>query len=458
VSNLDRAQASDDFDARLKYAQQELELVRLEGDASLSRERETSMRRTNLLTLVLGLVGATGLVAMAVFFMFLRKSNRRLQAALDARWQALMQTSHELRNPISGVLGLSELLLKMPLTPPQRSMIEAIRSAGGTIGKLAQDLLDRGQLESGRLSLTLQRGSLRHLTEGVCELYRPRAREKGLALTLDLSPELDVPVMLDEERLQQVLSNLVGNSLKFTESGSIDIILHLVARSSDGRFRVRFAVNDSGPGMDDAEQAQLFKPFTKGLAGKRHRAGAGLGLAISADLVRLMGGEIQVQSQPGQGSRFSFEIELKAATEAVAPVAVPAANAGSGLRVLLVDDDEDCTLALCAQLEMLGCSVDTAQSSQAARQRLSNSHYDLMLLDVELPDGRGPEFAKTLRSGEGPVTDRNVRIAIASGHAPPDTLPSGVDEWLMKPIMLERLHMLVASVRLVHSAPLEQAA
>lgn len=449
VSSLDRAQASDDFDARLKYAQQELDLVRLERDAALSREREQSMASTQRLTQFLVLLSVGILIALGAFYWTLRRSNQRLQAALDARWQALMQTSHELRNPISGVLGLSELLLKMPLTPPQRSMIEAIRSAGGTIGKLAQDLLDRGQLESGRLSLSLQAGSLQHLAEGVSELYRPRAREKGLVLSVRVSPELAAPVMIDEERLQQVLSNLVGNSLKFTESGSIEVDISLLARSSDGRLRVRFKVSDSGPGMSAEEQAGLFRPFSKGVAGKRHRAGAGLGLAISADLVRLMGGTISVSSEPGRGSQFSFEIEVRSA-EVRAPAASAAAGdtaQGNGLRVLLVDDDEDCALALSSQLEMLGCAVDTAASSQAARQRLSSNQYDLMLLDVELPDGRGPDFARTLRSGEGPVTDRSVRIAIASGHPPPDVLPSGVDEWLMKPVMLERLNMLLASVR-----------
>lgn len=456
VNNSDRAQASDDFDARLKYAQQELDLVRLEGDAALARAREQAMQSSNRLTAWLGLLSLAVVIGMTVFFVFLRRSNRRLQAALDARWQALMQTSHELRNPISGVLGLAELLLKMPLTPPQRSMIEAIRSAGGTIGKLAQDLLDRGQLESGRLSLSMQIGSLRHLADGVCELYRPRAREKGLTLALKFSPELDTPVLVDEERLQQVLSNLVGNSLKFTDSGTIEIEMLLLARSSDGRVRVRFAVTDSGPGMDLAEQGRLFQPFTKGVAGKRHRAGAGLGLAISADLVRLMGGEILVRTAPGEGSSFSFEIELKTAQERVVVTPAVDESNGSGLRVLLVDDDEDCTLALSSQLEMLGCQVDTAESSQAARLRLASTHYDLLLLDVELPDGRGPEFARHLRAGDVQVTDRNLRIAIASGHPPPDVLPSGVDEWLMKPIMLERLHMLIASVRLLH--PLEQAA
>lgn len=445
ISTSDRAMASDDFDDRLQYAEQALDLMQLESEAQLAREREAALAERNQMTLFLVLLSVGLIVILGAFFLAQRRSNRQLRAALDARLRALTQTSHELRNPIGGVLGLSELLLRSEITAPQRSMVEAIRSAGATIEKLAQDLLDRGRLESGRLSLSLHPTSLRLLAESVYQLHLPRAREKGLQLQLELSPDLPESVMLDAERLQQVLSNLVGNSLKFTDRGEIRISVRAIATSSDHRLRVGFAVRDSGPGIDKDEIATLFEPFAKGRAGQRHRAGAGLGLAISADLVRLMGGEIEVESTPGQGSRFHFELTLAIRTVNEVITDPNATLQGAGLSVLLVDDDEDVTLALRSQLEVLGCDVELAGSFQSARARVAGRHYDLLLLDVELPDGRGPDLARVLRAAEPNMLDS--RVAIVSGHQAPDALPIGVDEWLTKPVLLDRLNMLLATAR-----------
>jgi signal transduction histidine kinase/ActR/RegA family two-component response regulator len=454
ISKSDRAMASDDFDARLLYAEQELDLVRLESEALLSREREQAFAQRNRLTVFLVLLSVAMVIVMAVFFVYQRRSNRQLRVALDARLRALTQTSHELRNPIGGVLGLSELLLRSAITPAQRSMIEAIHSAGSTIEKLAQDLLDRGRIESGRLSLSMHPTGLRLLAESVHQLHLPRAREKGLDLVLAASPDLPELVMVDAERLQQVLSNLIGNSLKFTDRGQIVISVSARARSNDGRIRVGFEVRDTGPGIEKDEIASLFEPFAKGRAGQRHRAGAGLGLSISADLVRLMGGEIEVDSTPGQGCRFHFELKLALRAADTSMVDVSPVAQGEGLKVLLVDDDEDVTLALSSQLAVLGCSVELAASSQSARALVAARHFDLLLLDVELPDGQGPDLARSLRAAEPNM--RNSRVVIVSGHQAPPALPPGVDEWLTKPVLLDRLNMLLARAR--NEAVLEHAA
>lgn len=445
VSLSDRSQASDEVDARRRFAEQAGDVSKLEDEARVAREREQALSQRNRLTLFLVLLSVAMILVMAIFFAVQRRSNRRLQAALDARLRALTQTSHELRNPIGGVLGLSELLLQSTITPAQRGMVEAIRSAGSTIEKLAQDLLDRGRLDSGRLSLSPHPTSLGSLAESIHQLHLPRAREKGLQLLLDLSPDLPEAVMLDAERLQQVLTNLIGNSLKFTDRGEIVLSVRTRARSSDGRIRVHFSVRDSGPGIDKDELASLFEPFAQGRAGQRHRAGVGLGLAISADLVRLMDGQLEVESTPGKGSIFHFEL-TPMIYDLSAAVTGPSAGAqGAGLRVLLVDDDEDVSLALRSQLEWLGCEVEQAGSAQLARARVAGCHFDLLLLDVELPDGYGPDLARDMRELEPNVQD--TRIAIVSGHQAPSSLPPGVDEWLTKPVLLERMNMLLAAAR-----------
>lgn len=445
VNSSERNQAADDFQARLQFEKQKLEMEVLRSDAALAHEREQALSQQNRLTGFLVLLSVAIVAVMAVFFVAQRRSSRQLRAALDARLRALTQTSHELRNPIGGVIGLSELLLHSQISPAQRSMVEAIHSAGATIAKLAQDLLDRGRIESGQLGLVYRPTSLRQLAESVHQLYLPRAGEKGLRLQLQLSPDLPEAVMLDAERLQQVLSNLIGNSLKFTERG--EIVLSIAPRSAqaDGRIRVGFAVRDTGPGIDPDEIGGLFEPFAKGRAGQRHRAGAGLGLAISADLVRLMGGQIGVTSEPQKGAEFHFELNLATCAVVLATADGVSERGGAGLSVLLVDDDEDVTLALRSQLELLGCAVDQAESSQSARSKVTAQHYDLLLLDVELPDGQGPELARALRAGEPNM--QHTRVAIVSGHQAPKQLPASVDEWLTKPVLLDRLQMLVASAQ-----------
>lgn len=442
VSSRDRAEASDDFEARLQYAEQKLKVVRLEADAALAKERAEALSLQNQLTGFLIVLSICIVLAMGYFFHVQRQLNRQLQVALDARLRALTHTSHELRNPISGVIGLSELLLNSPLSPSQKNMADAIQSAGRTIEKLAQDLLDRGRIESGQLSLQLHPTSLVRLATTVQQLYQPRAREKGLQLRLDLSPDLPDAVMLDAERLQQVLSNLIGNSLKFTEKGDVSLGLKLVSTPGEMFARVKFSVRDSGPGIDPDELGKLFEPFARGRAGHRHRAGVGLGLAISADLVRLMGSEIQVESAPGNGACFRFTLDLQSCAEALVKASAEPVQVETGLTVLLVDDDEDVSLTLSSQLEVLGCRVDVANCSRDALSTVASNHYDLLVLDVELPDGQGPELALALRAARPSL--RRSRIAIVSGHPAPKLLPVGVDEWLRKPVRLDRLNTLLA--------------
>ncbi len=442
VSSRDRAEASDDFEARLEYAEQKLEVARLEKDAALALERAEAMARQHRLTGFLILLGIAIVLALAYFFHAQRRLNRQLRSALDARLRALTHTSHELRNPISGVIGLSELLLTSPLSPSQKNMVEAVQSAGHTIEKLAQDLLDRGRIESGQLELQLRPTSLVRMVSTVQQLYLPRAREKGLTLRLDLSPELPDAVMLDVERLQQVLSNLIGNSIKFTEKGEICLGVKLISEPQEVPARVRFSVRDSGPGIDADEIGSLFEPFARGRAGHRHRAGVGLGLAISSDLVRLMGGDIQAESTPGDGACFQFTLSLEPCAGTGIEAAVEGVRKEAGMTVLVVDDDEDVSLTLRSQLEVLGCRVEVANCSRDARSKVAVTHYDLLLLDVELPDGQGPDLAQTLRLSEPDL--RRSRIAIVSGHQAPKVLPAGVDEWLSKPVRLERLNTLLA--------------
>ncbi len=444
INDRDRAQAADDFEARVRYAEQRLEMVRLESEAEVARAGTEQLRAEAKVNRTLIALSLMIVAALAMFFLLQRRANRRLRASIELRSRALTQTSHELRNPIAGIIGLTELLANTHLSPQQSQMIKAIRGAGGTLGNLAQDLLDRGRIEAGRLSLAFEPSSVISIAQSLHELHLPIARGKGLELKLFLSDDLPPQISIDPHRLQQVLANLIGNSLKFTSSGVVTLAVRRLNPAPDGRVRIIFSVSDTGPGMAADELQTLFEPFAKGAAGHRHRSGAGLGLAISNDLVTLMGGKLTVTSEPGRGTEFSFRLDAAIVESPPGPVSAPSA-VGLGVSALVVDDDDDCALVVSSHLSMLGCKVDVAGSSEGAMQRVNDANYDLIMIDVELPDGHGPDLVALLRAlGERTL---NARIAILSAHQPPTRLPAGVDLWLTKPAQIERLAALVADVK-----------
>lgn len=449
IAEADRAQAADDFTARIEYAESETKVARLEGEKKLAEVREASLQRTAELTRYLVILAAAFVLGLIAWFWAQRRLNAQLKALLEARSAALMSTSHELRNPIAGVLGLSELLLRTHLTQQQREMIGAISNAGESIGKLAQDLLDRGRIEEGRLRLKPTANSLSQILKNVQLLHRPAAQQKGLKFVLDVDPTLPDRLLFDDHRLQQVLTNLLVNSIKFTARGEISLAATRADGTSDDAAMVRFTVTDTGVGISSSDLARIFEPFRKGRAGEHHRAGAGLGLAISQDLVRLMGGELRVNSNSGAGTQMSFTVLFKRAktTDPSGPTLPPEAPL-VGIRILMVEDDPDVAILLAHQLQVLGCITTTTDCADAALAAANAAiePFDLALLDAQLPDATGPELAQTLRAALKARNPR-LRIAIVSGHDAPEVLPIAVDEWVSKPVGLERLNMLVATAR-----------
>ena len=447
IAETDRAQAADDFAARIEFAETQTQVARLEGENLLASERETSLKRSAELTRYVAILAALLVIGLAYWFWSQRKLNAQLSALLKARSVALMSTSHELRNPIAGVLGLSELLLRTHLSPQQREMIGAISNAGEAIGKLSQDLLDRGRIEEGRLKLKPRANSISATLKNIHLLHKPAAQQKGLRFLLNLDPTLPDQLLFDDHRLQQVLTNLLVNSIKFTAHGEIELSATRVEGGASDAAQIKFSVSDTGVGINSADISRIFEPFRKGRAGEHHRAGAGLGLAISNDLVRLMGAELKVQSESGGGTRMSFTVAFKRArtTDPAGP-SKPRERAQTGIRILLVEDDPDVAMLLERQLEVLGNSTRVTHRADSARRAAFDEAFDLLLIDAELPDAKGPDLAPELRHLQR-ERNPNLRIAIVSGHDAPEQLPPGVDEWVSKPIGLERLTMLIATAR-----------
>ena len=372
----------------------------------------------------------------------LRRANAMLATATEARFNALMRTSHEIRNPINGVLGLCELLRRSPLDESQRELLQGLSGAAESLQALAQDLLDQGRLEQGQLRLNPEPHSLRELLESLQILFAPRAEEGGLSLRCQVAAGVPDQIWVDSLRLRQVLTNLLSNALKFVHQGGVMVSVRQSERpAADGHVRLRFAVRDTGPGIAESDQRRLFQPFVRGLSGQRVAGGIGLGLSISHDLVALMGGALELESRLGEGSSFIFELELLLADsldETVGDSSEACVIREANLRALVVDDEPVNRLLLETQLNSLGFRVDVFATGMEAVRAVESSQYSIVLIDYELPDIRGDVLVRQLRSVA--AGRMSTRFMVVSGHLPPSRLELlGVDAWLVKPVSLERL-------------------
>ena len=280
---------------------------RVEGmvsDISLRREAEAELRRHR--EHLEELVGErTAELSEAML---------RAEAANQAKGRFLATMSHEFRTPLNAILGFTQLLqLDAAIPAAQQAKLQLMRDSGLHLLELISDVLDMASIEAGKVTLKPAPVELRSLVEMAGDSVRLRAEQKQLAFSLDVDVRVPARVVLDGQRLRQVLLNLLSNAVKFTDAGSVTLAVSLVEPASDGRVTLRFAVSDSGIGMTPAQQARLFQAFEQVSDDARHLGGTGLGLSISQQLVRLMGGQIEVQSVAGQGSSFSFELQVTVA-------------------------------------------------------------------------------------------------------------------------------------------------
>jgi len=323
------------------------------------------------------------------------------------RSEFLAQMSHELRTPLNGILGFAQVLERdKALTPRQAKGLKIIHESGRHLLSLIDDILDMARIDAARLVLTPTEFDLSTFMQAaVCDIVRVKAEEKNLLFNYRTEGRLPV-VRADEKRLRQVLLNLLSNAIKFTDNGEVTLRVHAQAAShgqendADPRARIRFEVQDSGIGMSEAQLARLFQPFEQVGDAPRREGGTGLGLAISRQLVRLMGGDVQVHSKPGEGSVFSFEIELPTArlpgTAAVGSV-VPVGYEGPRRHVLIIDDVPQNRVMLAEALTVLGIEVIEAGDGQEGLKVADTSRPDLIILDAMMPVMDGFEATRRLR-------------------------------------------------------------
>ncbi len=375
----------------------------------------------------------------------LAEQERRLAlSASKAKTEFLQHLGHEVRTPMTGVLGMTELLQGTDLQPVQQRYVEAIARSGEVMLRVVNDALDLARIEAGRLTLAEQAFDPAVLLREVAEPLRALAQAKGLAFDLNLtaSPQ---GLLGDPMRLRQILLNLGNNAVKFTERGVIT--LRLLAPEAESSLVVE--VEDTGPGLDAQQQARLFQRFAQadGAYTAARHGGSGLGLSISRELARLMGGEITLDSAPGRGSRFRLSLSLAPAAIPVEAesraLPAPAPEARS-LRLLLVEDDVTVAATISGLLQSLGHDVSLAPHSLAALTELQSARFDLALLDLDLPGMDGLALARLLRQ-RGETVPLLAVTARADAEAEAQTAAAGMQGFLRKPVSAMQLSVAIAA-------------
>jgi signal transduction histidine kinase/CheY-like chemotaxis protein len=351
------------------------------------------------------------------------------EQASAAKTRFLATLGHEIRTPMTGVLGMTELLQRTPMQERQSGYVDAIRRSGELLLKLVNDALDLARIEAGRLELEPAPLDPRALLHEVAELGAGLAARKGLRYDVDIADDVPARVLGDALRIKQILLNLSNNALKFTEHGGVRIDLR---RVDDG---LAFRVSDTGPGIPEASRARLFQRFEQ-VDGPQRQAGSGLGLAICRELVALMDGRVGLESKVAQGSSFEVWLPLRAvaATDAAAPVETVAAT--RSLQLLLVEDDATVAEVIRGLLEAQGHHVAHAPHGLAALGELERGRFDALLLDLDLPGVDGFRLAQMIREREGDGAHLPIVAVTARSGGDEETRAraAGMDGFLRKPL------------------------
>ncbi len=470
VVGLGAERQGDEGENADSYARRHLDQARRDGHAFMEwvgRRRDGQLFPAEIALHAMQLEGRPVIQAIMRDISQRKETEAAMARARDAALEAVRtknafvaNVSHEVRTPMNGILGMTDLLLKTSLDEDQRQYANALKSSAKNLLAVINDILDFSKIEAGRLELEAVPFDLRRLLEEVCSMFQPRAEAQGLGFHVRIDESVTCCQRGDAYRLRQIVLNLLDNAFKFTASGEVGLRAHRLAGTPT---RYRLEVYDTGIGIPAAKQEKLFEAFSQADSSTTRRfGGTGLGLAICRQLAELMGGTIGAQSPlpgtdaaPASGSLFWLELPLAdAAPHTLAHAAENPPPRLSG-RVLVAEDHPVNQMVLARQLEQIGLTVTLAGTGRAALSRASTEDFDLIFMDWQMPEMDGLETARQLRAHESLTGRPRVPIVALSANASPDFAHecrrAGMDDLLTKPYEEKTLHALLE--RWLPSAP-----